>query len=184
MMWSWPGMPNTWGYALTTVGMMLFWILVIFGAIVVAQRLGRMNPPAVERSPLIRCSPGRSPVAKPTRPDVGSISALRNDRAESDPCGRTTTHPPSDAPLPPAQPPAADGAMRSLSPPNEEPGEPDGGSAGHDAIPGSSASRRSTWASRSARGRLCRMSAIWSASWCSITMVCTGTSASSGSSKS
>jgi hypothetical protein len=114
MMWSWPGMPNTWGYALTTVGMMLFWILVIFGAIVAAQHLGRVNPPAV---PLIRCSPGRSPVAEPTSRDVSNISALRHDRAESDPsdrpgsrglrhdapatrCGTTTTRPPSDAPLP------------------------------------------------------------------------------------
>ncbi|OLT05605.1 hypothetical protein BJF90_00675 [Pseudonocardia sp. CNS-004] len=117
MMWSWPGMPNTWGYALTTVGMMLFWILVIFGAIVVARHLGRVHPPAVERAPLIRCSPGRSPAAKPTGRDVSSISALRHDRAESAPshrpgsrgvqhdapatiCGRTMTHPPSDAPLP------------------------------------------------------------------------------------
>lgn len=102
MMWSWPGMPNTWGYALTTVGMMLFWILVIFGAIVAAQHLGRVN---------------RSPVAKPARRDVSNISSLRHVRAESDPshrqgshglrhdapatgCGTTTTRPPSDAPLP------------------------------------------------------------------------------------
>jgi hypothetical protein len=76
MMWSWPGMPNTWGYALMTVGTMLFWILVIFGAIVVARHLGRVNPPAVQR------------LAKPTRRDVSSVSALRHDRAESDPSHR------------------------------------------------------------------------------------------------
>ena len=117
MMWSWPGMPNTWGYALTTIGMMLFWIMVIFGAIVVAQHLGRVNPPAVGRTPLSRCSPGRSPVVKPTRGCVSSISALRDDRADSGSShrpgcrglshgapaarrGRTTAPPPSDAPLP------------------------------------------------------------------------------------
>ena len=44
MMWSWPGMPNTWGYALTTVGMMLFWILVIFGAIVVLYVVATRGP--------------------------------------------------------------------------------------------------------------------------------------------
>lgn len=45
MTWTWPG-PSSLGYALTTAGMILFWTLVIFGAIVVMHRLGRENLPA------------------------------------------------------------------------------------------------------------------------------------------
>jgi hypothetical protein len=45
MLWSWPGMPDAWSYAVTTVGMMLFWILAIFGAIVIIHCLGRENRP-------------------------------------------------------------------------------------------------------------------------------------------
>lgn len=46
MMWSWPGMP-AWGYALTTAGMIVFWTLVIFGAIVLVHYLGREKQPEV-----------------------------------------------------------------------------------------------------------------------------------------
>lgn len=92
MMWS---MPNTWGYALTTVGMMLFWILVVFGVIVLAQHLGRVNPPAVGRTPLIRRRPGRSSLAKSTRRAVSSISVLRHYRAGSEPSADPEVRPAS-----------------------------------------------------------------------------------------
>jgi hypothetical protein len=43
-------MPDAWSYALTTVGMILFWTLVVFGAILLVHYLGRENRPAVERT--------------------------------------------------------------------------------------------------------------------------------------
>ena len=46
MMWSSPA-PLTWQYALTTAGMILFWTLVIFGAIVLVHYLGRERPATV-----------------------------------------------------------------------------------------------------------------------------------------
>jgi hypothetical protein len=52
MMWSWPEMPAAWIYALMTAGMILFWTLVIFGAIVLVHCLGRENRPAVGRTAL------------------------------------------------------------------------------------------------------------------------------------
>ena len=43
MMWSFPG-PPTWDYALMTASMILFWTLVVFGAIVLVHHLGRDVP--------------------------------------------------------------------------------------------------------------------------------------------
>lgn len=58
MWWHGPAM-NTWGYALTTIGMVLFWQLAVFGAIVLVRHLGRLNESMPER-PL---APGSAPVA-------------------------------------------------------------------------------------------------------------------------
>jgi hypothetical protein len=46
VMLSWPA-PLTWQYALTTAGMILFWTMAIFGAIVVVHYLGRERPATV-----------------------------------------------------------------------------------------------------------------------------------------
>lgn len=46
MMLSWPA-PLTWQYALTTAGMILFWTMAIFGAIVLVHYLGRERPATV-----------------------------------------------------------------------------------------------------------------------------------------
>jgi hypothetical protein len=45
-MLSWPA-PLTWQYALTTAGMILFWTMAIFGAIVLVHYLGRERPATV-----------------------------------------------------------------------------------------------------------------------------------------
>ena len=50
MMWSLPGIPAAWGYALMTAGMILFWILAIFGAIVLVHHLGRDDRPTLRRT--------------------------------------------------------------------------------------------------------------------------------------
>src|SRR5438067_13127709 len=50
MMWSWPGLPAAWSYAMATACMILFWTLAIFGAIVLIHYLGRENRPAVGRA--------------------------------------------------------------------------------------------------------------------------------------
>lgn len=46
MMLSWPA-PLTWQYALATAGMILFWTMAIFVAIVLVHYLGRERPAAV-----------------------------------------------------------------------------------------------------------------------------------------
>lgn len=56
MMWWWPGMP-TWGYALMTISMMLFWGLVVFGVIVLIHHLERrrfdgLTPSNVDIEPI------------------------------------------------------------------------------------------------------------------------------------
>jgi hypothetical protein len=56
MIWSWPEM-SAWSYALTTAGMILFWILVIFGAIVLVHYLGRDNASPVGGSVVDDSSP-------------------------------------------------------------------------------------------------------------------------------
>jgi hypothetical protein len=67
MTWSWPGPPAL-GYALTTAGMILFWTLVIFGAILLMHRLGRESPvaaPAAEQP-----GPASRPPAADPAPNV------------------------------------------------------------------------------------------------------------------
>jgi hypothetical protein len=49
MMWWQGSAPTTWSYALTTVGMVLFWGLVIFGLIVLMHYFGHGNRPMVDR---------------------------------------------------------------------------------------------------------------------------------------
>ena len=61
MTWSWPGIPAAWGYALATAGMILFWTLVIFGAIVLVHYLGRENRSA--EGPAVPSSPPNDPPA-------------------------------------------------------------------------------------------------------------------------
>jgi hypothetical protein len=56
MIWSWPEM-SAWSYALTTAGMILFWTLVIFGAIVLVHYLGRDNASTVGGSVVDDSSP-------------------------------------------------------------------------------------------------------------------------------
>jgi hypothetical protein len=46
MMLSWPA-PLTWQYALATAGMILFWTMAIFAAIVLVHYLGRERPATV-----------------------------------------------------------------------------------------------------------------------------------------
>ncbi|GAA2558955.1 SHOCT domain-containing protein [Pseudonocardia hydrocarbonoxydans] len=66
MMWSYgPGMSG-WGYALTTVSMVLFWGLIVFGAVVVVRYFGRT---------------GRS---VPDRPTAEQVLAQRFARGEID----------------------------------------------------------------------------------------------------
>ncbi|MCC9306098.1 SHOCT domain-containing protein [Kitasatospora sp. RB6PN24] len=55
MDWNGDGM-NGWGFGLMTVGMLLFWGLLVFGAVVVARRLGHMS----------RRHPAAPPTAPPT----------------------------------------------------------------------------------------------------------------------
>lgn len=61
MTWSWPGPPAL-GYALTAAGMILFWTLVIFGAIVLLHRLGRESPVAAPAA-------GPGPASRPRAAD-------------------------------------------------------------------------------------------------------------------
>jgi hypothetical protein len=115
MMWSWPGMPAAWGYALTTASMILFWTLVIFGAIVFVHYLGRENRPAVGMPLLSSCSPNGPQPAKPTSVCASSVLTLCNNRTNSNPSyrpsirgprhdapadrrSRPMTRPPSDGP--------------------------------------------------------------------------------------
>jgi hypothetical protein len=65
MMW-WHGSANTWGYALTTLGMLLFWQLAVFGAIVLVRHLGRVNKSVPERPLPPRRSPSAPPAASST----------------------------------------------------------------------------------------------------------------------
>ena len=71
MMW-WHGPAiNTWGYALTTIGMVLFWQLAVFGAIILVRHLGRVNESMPER-PLAPSSP---PAAGLTSRSIEDIRA-------------------------------------------------------------------------------------------------------------
>ncbi|TWF80507.1 hypothetical protein FHX44_116450 [Pseudonocardia hierapolitana] len=65
MWWHGPAM-NTWGYALTTLGMVLFWQLAVFGAIVVVRHLGRLNESVPERPLPPSYSPSAPPAASST----------------------------------------------------------------------------------------------------------------------
>jgi hypothetical protein len=88
MIWSWPEMP-AWGYALTTAGMILFWTLVIFGAIVLIHYLGRDDSSTVGGSVVNNCSPIVLHAVEPT-----------NSSTDSDPSGSSQDLP--DVPLRPA----------------------------------------------------------------------------------
>jgi hypothetical protein len=58
-MW-WHGLVTTpWGYALTTVGMMLFLQLAVFGMIVMVRYLGYPNQSVAERPVPRNCLPSR-----------------------------------------------------------------------------------------------------------------------------
>jgi hypothetical protein len=65
MWWHGPAM-NPWGYALTTLGMVLFWQLAVFGAIVLVRHLGRVNESMPERPLAPSCAPSSPPAASPT----------------------------------------------------------------------------------------------------------------------
>ena len=65
-MW-WHGFGMTpWGYALTTVGMLLFWQLAVFGMILLIRYLGRSNQSVAERPVPRSCLPSVSPAASST----------------------------------------------------------------------------------------------------------------------
>src|SRR5687768_15338110 len=65
-MW-WHGLGMTpWGYALTTVGMVLFWQLAVFGLILLIRWLGRPNQSVAERPVLRSRLPSGSPATSST----------------------------------------------------------------------------------------------------------------------
>jgi hypothetical protein len=75
-MW-WHGFGMTpWGYALTTVGMLLFWQLAVFGMILLIRYLGRSNQYVAEPPVPRSCLPSVSPAA--------SSTSRSNDRARTD----------------------------------------------------------------------------------------------------
>ena len=80
MVWSWSEMPD-WVYALTTAGMMLLWIMVIFGAILVVHFLGRENRSTAEQASSSRPADG-SLVAE--SPSESNVLALRDKRTDAD----------------------------------------------------------------------------------------------------
>ncbi len=49
MFWYGPGMAG-WGYALMTIGMVLFWALVIFGVVALVRSFTRVDQPTTTRS--------------------------------------------------------------------------------------------------------------------------------------
>jgi hypothetical protein len=71
MIWSWPEM-SAWSYALTTAGMILFWTLVIFGAIVLVHYLGRDKASAVGGSVVVDSSPIVLQPVEPTNSSTDS----------------------------------------------------------------------------------------------------------------
>jgi hypothetical protein len=84
-MW-WHGLGMTpWGYALTTVGMVLFWQLAVFGMIVLIRCLGHPNQSVAERPVLRSCLPIGSPAASSTNPSTDREWTDRED------CGRPAT---------------------------------------------------------------------------------------------
>lgn len=72
MWWHGPAM-GTWGYALTTVGMVLFWQLTVFGVIVLTRHLGRLDQSVPERPVPPSRSPGTSAAATSTSRSTDSI---------------------------------------------------------------------------------------------------------------
>jgi hypothetical protein len=59
-MW-WHGFGMTpWGYALTTVGMLLFWQLAVFGMILLIRYLGGLNKSVAERPVPRSCLPSKN----------------------------------------------------------------------------------------------------------------------------
>jgi hypothetical protein len=72
MWWHEPGM-TTWGYALTTVGMVLFWQLTVFGMIVLIRHLGRLNHSVAERPVPRSHLPSGSPAAGSTSTNTESV---------------------------------------------------------------------------------------------------------------
>jgi hypothetical protein len=74
MTWSWPEMPAAWGYALTTTSMILFWTLVIFGAIILVHHLG-------DRWPRSAHVEGRSQTCLPGSRGTGDVVVELDQRA-------------------------------------------------------------------------------------------------------
>jgi hypothetical protein len=75
MTWSLPGPPAL-GYALTTGGMILFWTLVIFGAIVLIHRLGRETPAAERPGPPSRPRAADPAMSGPIRIPTTTITPV------------------------------------------------------------------------------------------------------------
>jgi hypothetical protein len=72
MMWFWSGAPS-WGYAAATAGMALFWILVVFTAIVVVHHVG---------------ATGRTPVRNAPAERMATVTSLCERRRRAAPPGR------------------------------------------------------------------------------------------------
>jgi hypothetical protein len=86
MPWSWPGMSPL-SYALTMTSMIVFWTLLIFGAIVLVHYLGGENRSAAGRTLLSSSSPGDPPAA--TSPGMSAIGVLQlpaNHPSSDSPC--------------------------------------------------------------------------------------------------
>jgi hypothetical protein len=93
MPWSWPGM-STWSYALTMTSMIIFWTLLIFGAIVLVHYLGGENRSPVGRTLLSSSSPGDPPAATSTGVSASSVLQLRTDHPSSEPLCSPDIHEP------------------------------------------------------------------------------------------
>jgi hypothetical protein len=65
MWWHGPAM-NPWGYALTTLGMVLFWQLAVFGAIVLVRHVGCVSESMPERPMAPSSPPATSPTSRST----------------------------------------------------------------------------------------------------------------------
>jgi hypothetical protein len=73
-MW-WHGFGMTpWGYALTTVGMLLFWQLAVFGMILLIRYLGGLNKSVAERPVPRSCLPSGAPAMSSTSRSTDSVS--------------------------------------------------------------------------------------------------------------
>jgi len=81
MWWHGPGM-TAWGYALTTVSMVLFWQLTVFGVIVLIRYLGRLNTSVAERPLPPSCLPSGSPAASSTSGSTDSVWTHCEDRSQ------------------------------------------------------------------------------------------------------